>query len=91
VYTGRFDLGRKALCISLDTLTDSVSSIQHLPEYAMRILLDFQGLEVRLTDERLEHILEHPEMMGSEATIEDTRGYPEQVLESLFDSEIRLY
>lgn len=91
MYTGRFDLERKALCISLDTLTDSVSSIQHLPEYAMRNLLDFQGLEVRLTDERLEHILEHPEMMGSEAAIEDTLGYPEQVLESLFDSEIRLY
>ena len=57
----------------------------------MRILRDFWGLDVRLTEERLEHILEHPEMMGSEAAIEDTLGYPEQVLESLFDSEIRLY
>jgi len=46
---------------------------------------------VRLTEERIDHILEHPEMMGSEAAIEDTLGYPEQVLESLFDSEIRLY
>ena len=57
----------------------------------MRILRDFWGLDVRLTDERLEHILEHPEMIGSEAAIEDTLGYPERVLESLFDSEIRLY
>ena len=57
----------------------------------MRILSDFQGLEVRLTDERLEHILEHPEMIGSETAIEDTLGDPEQVVESLFDSEIRLY
>jgi len=45
-------------------LTASVSGIQHLPQYAMRILHDFQGLEVRLTDERLEHILEHPELVG---------------------------
>jgi len=57
----------------------------------MRILRDFQGLEVRLTDERLAHILEHPEMMGSEAAIKNTLAYPERVVESLFDSEIRLY
>ena len=46
---------------------------------------------MRLTDERLEHILEHPEMMRSETAIEDRLGYPERVVESLFDSEIRLY
>jgi hypothetical protein len=62
--------------ISLGTLMASVSSIQHQPQHAMRILRDFQGLEVRLTDERLAHILEHPEMMGSETAIEDTLGYP---------------
>jgi hypothetical protein len=28
----------------------------------MNVLWDFQGLAVRLTDERLAHILEHPEM-----------------------------
>jgi hypothetical protein len=57
----------------------------------MRLLRDFQGLEVRLTDERLEHILEHPEMRGSEAAIEITLAYPERVTESLFDPDIRLY
>jgi hypothetical protein len=57
----------------------------------MRLLRDFQGLEVRLTDERREHILEHPEMRGSEAAIGVTLAYPERVLESLFDSGIRLY
>lgn len=30
----------------------------------MRVLRDYQGLSVRLTDERLAHILEHPEMNG---------------------------
>jgi hypothetical protein len=92
VYTSRFNRrGRVALCISLDTLTGSVSSIQHLPQYAMRILRDFQGLELRLTEERLEHILEHPEMSDREAWIEETLLSPEQVLESLFDPEVRLY
>jgi hypothetical protein len=27
-------------------------------------ILDYQGRSVRLTDERLDHILEHPEMRG---------------------------
>jgi len=57
----------------------------------MRILRDFRGLEVRLTEERLEHILEHPEMSDREGAIEETLLSPEQVLESLFDPEVRLY
>lgn len=28
----------------------------------MKILVDYQGRHIRLTDERLNHILEHPEM-----------------------------
>jgi hypothetical protein len=66
-------------------------SIQHVPHDTMRLLRDFQGLEVRLTDERLEHILEHPEMRGSEAAIGVTLAFPERVIESLFDPDIRLY
>jgi len=54
----------------------------------MRLLRDFQGLEVRLTDERLEHILEHSEMRGSDAAIGVTLAYPERVVESHFDSDI---
>ena len=57
----------------------------------MILLRDFQGLEVRLTDERLAHILEHPEMTGSEAAIEETLRSPDRILESLFDTEARLY
>ncbi len=57
----------------------------------MKFLRDFQGLEVRLADERLEHILEHPEMKGSETAIGVTLAYPERVIESLFDPDIRLY
>lgn len=80
-----------ALCISLDTLTGSASSIQQLPQYAMRILRDFQGFEVRLIEERIEHILEHPKMTDREAAIEEALVSPEQVLESLFDAEVRPY
>jgi hypothetical protein len=57
----------------------------------MRILHDFQGLAIRLTDERLAHILEHPEMIGMESAVELTLAHPEQVVESLSDPEARLY
>jgi hypothetical protein len=66
-------------------------SIQHVSHDTMRLLRDFQGLEVRLTAERLERILEHPEMRGSEAAIGVTLAFPERVIESLFDPDIRLY
>ena len=38
----------------------------------MKVLRDFQGLSIRLTDERRAHILEHPEMAPMEAGIEET-------------------
>ncbi len=46
----------------------------------MRILKDFEGKSVRLTDERLKHILEHPEMVDMISTIEETLGYPQKLL-----------
>ena len=57
----------------------------------MRVLRDYQGLAIRLTDERLAHILEHPEMADLERAIEETLAYPERVVESLSDPEARLY
>ena len=57
----------------------------------MRLLYDFQGLTIRLTDERLAHILEHPEMTEMEPAIEEVLANPEQVVESLSDSQARLY
>ncbi len=38
----------------------------------MRVLHDHEVLAVRVTDERLAHILEHPEMAGMEEAIEAT-------------------
>ena len=57
----------------------------------MKILTDYEGKAVRLTDERLAHILEHPEMVGMEDRIRETLAAPERVLESLGDPEARLY
>jgi hypothetical protein len=57
----------------------------------MRILHDYQGLAIRLTEERLAHILEHSEMVGYEAAIEETLAQPERVVESLSDPDARLY
>jgi hypothetical protein len=57
----------------------------------MRVLTDFEGRWVRLTEERLAHILEHPEMRGMERRIAETVSDPEKVLESLSDPQARLY
>ncbi len=57
----------------------------------MKVLRDYQGLAIRLTDERLTHILEHQEMIGFEAAIEETLLHPQQVVESVSDQQSRLY
>ncbi len=57
----------------------------------MRVYIDYQGNRVRLTEERLAHILEHPEMRGMETRIPDTLSTPVQVVESLSDVQARLY
>lgn len=57
----------------------------------MRIIRDHQGLAIRLTDERLAHILYHPEMAGMEQAIEETLLRPERVVESFSDPQARLY
>ena len=57
----------------------------------MKVLRDYEGRTIRLTDERLAHILEHPEMQGMEDRIGETLLRPERVLESLSDPQARLY
>lgn len=57
----------------------------------MKILKDFQGREIRFTDERLRHILDHPEMKAMETAIAETIREPEKVIESLSDPEAQLY
>ena len=57
----------------------------------MQILIDYEGRAIRLTDERLEHILEHPEMHGMEQRIAETVRSPQKVVESLSDTRTWLY
>jgi len=59
--------------------------------HQMRLLRDDQGLSIQLTEERLEHILEHPEMVGLDGAIADTLGAPELVIRAASDEEIRLH
>lgn len=57
----------------------------------MQILRDFDGRAIRLTDERREHILSHPEMSGLEDSISEVLATPEAVVRSRSDPEARLY
>ena len=57
----------------------------------MRWLRDYDGRRIRLTNERLAHILEHPEMNGMEPAIEETLVRPERVVQSVSDPEANLY
>jgi len=57
----------------------------------MKVIHDFGGVAIRLTDERLAHILEHPEMLGMEPSIEERLHDPEKVVQSPSDPSIHLY
>jgi hypothetical protein len=57
----------------------------------MKTLEDSFGNKVRLTDERLAHILEHPEMRGMEADIEKTLRQPTLVRRSRSDEAAQLF
>lgn len=54
-------------------------------------LVDIFGREVRLTDERLAHILTHPEMAKLYAEIQLTVNRPRLVRRSRSDSGVRLF
>ncbi len=57
----------------------------------MKLLQDCFGHQVRLTDERLAHILEHPEMKGMAAEIERVLRRPQLVRRSRSDDTVRLF
>lgn len=57
----------------------------------MKLLHDHRGLAIRLTDERLAHIREHPEMVGLDAAIEQALRQPEVVIQSASDDQAHLY
>jgi hypothetical protein len=57
----------------------------------MKTLKDCFGHSVRLTDERLAHILEHAEMKGMAAEIERVLREPQLVRRSRSDKAVRLF
>jgi len=57
----------------------------------MEVLHDSREMPVRLTEERLAHILGHPEMSEMESAIAETLQYPETVIQSRSDEQARLY
>ena len=62
-----------------------------MPRKPMRILEDCFGRKVRLTDERLAHILEHPEMIGLAEEVELVLRQPLLVRCSRTDDAVRLF
>ena len=70
-------------------MADSAGPCYH--RFAMRVLRDHQGLSVRVTDERLAHTLERPEMGRLEGAIEEALTEPKRVLGSFNDPDARLY
>ena len=57
----------------------------------MKTLQDCFGHQVRLTDVRLAHILEHPEMKEMGAEIERVLRQPQLVRRSRSDTAVRLF
>lgn len=57
----------------------------------MKILEDCFGRHVRLTAERLAHILEHPEMRAMEMEVEQVLRWPTLVRRSRSDETVWLY
>ncbi len=57
----------------------------------MKLLRDYQGIDIRLTEERLAHILNHPELFNMEYAISETLQNPEQVRVSRTDKNVILY
>ena len=57
----------------------------------MQVIRDCFGNSVRLTDERLGHILEHAEMAGMAGEIERVLQLPSEVRISRSDDNVRLF
>jgi hypothetical protein len=57
----------------------------------MKTLTDCFGNQVRLTGERLAHILEHPEMASMAVEIEQVLRRPQLVRRSRSDAAVRLF
>ena len=67
-----------------------IMATQQLPIF-MKTLMDYRSRPVRLTDERLAHLLEHTELAGMEGAVAGTVRAPELVVQSRADASAALY
>ena len=58
----------------------------------MKLLRDVQKRQIRLTDERQEHIeLDHPEMFGQIEKISETLSNPDRIIRSGTDQNVEMF
>jgi hypothetical protein len=58
----------------------------------MKWFEDIRHRQIRLTDERQEHIeIDHPEMLGQIDRIQDTLANPEVIVRSNVDADVELF
>ena len=55
------------------------------------ILINHTGQEIRLTTERRDHILEHPEMADQFDRIQETIQSPEKIIATVADHSVCIY
>lgn len=55
------------------------------------ILIDFQQREIRLTQERWEHILDHPEMDGQRERLSDVLQEPDIIVATPKDATVHAF
>jgi len=58
---------------------------------SVEILLDLNGLQIRMTAERMEHLLAHPEMVGQLERIRQTLAEPECIVLTHADESVHVY
>jgi len=54
-------------------------------------LTDYQDRLIRLTDERWQHILNHPEMIGQRERLVETMADPDFVITTVKDNAVHVY
>lgn len=54
-------------------------------------MLDKYGRKLKLTEERMQHILKREEMVGQEERIEETLSKPDVIRHSIRDETVHLY
>jgi len=57
----------------------------------LKIFIDYKGNKVRLTEERLQHIVLHPEMIDMLDIIEETLINPDYVIQSKQDVSVLMF